>query len=606
MLDLQGGSLNLGGHDFTVSGDYRNAAFGAGNAFDARANVSGAGAILAAGDVTLGIGGDSVTFDGDGDRYVLNFQDIRVGSTETRSFIVRNDGSDGPALRGALQTAVNGGNVTSPALSGPGVTAQNFGPIATGDGESFDVTYAPTEAGVLTGQQVFVDTNFDNVDGETVAFEARGILAAAGTLSATSLDFGSVRTTDPAPVQTIDVTNTTAAGPFSEALGIGIDDAGSGDFAVADTDLGAAIAAGTTASNRIQVTLDNSTAGTKTGSFEVAYSSLPIAGSNLAAASVGGDTVALSGIVTAMDVFQTAIPEFDPEPLDFGVHRVGSGDVVRTLTVTNAAVGEEGFVDRLAGTLAVAAGSTPPFSGDGDLGGGLESLESTGIDFTLATDTAGSFNGAIEAALSSENDTMDPLALDVPPLVMTGQVNNLANPGFAFGGGDGLFQGLGGGRFVLDFGTVDIADGPVSAELLVTNEFVFVGAPQDNLGGSFTVGGDIVFATLGFDAFAGLAAGNSIGGFEITLDPQATGVGTYTSFIGLLGLSTFAGLPDLSPEELELALGYLPELEVNVVVTPLPASVWFLGSALAALGAAAARRRRAQAQAEAQAQVVAA
>ncbi|TVR98414.1 MAG: VPLPA-CTERM sorting domain-containing protein, partial [Rhodospirillales bacterium] len=470
VLDLQGGSLNLGVHDFTVSGDYRNAAFGEGNAFDARANVSGTGSILATGDVRQGIGGDAI--DGDTATAVLDFQDVRVGTAETRSFTVRNDGSDGPALRGALQTAAGTGSITTADLSGPGVTAQNFGALAPG-GETgaYGVTFAPTAPGTLTGQSVGIVNNFANVDGQTLVFEGRGIEAAGGALATLNLDFGVVRVGDPAPTLTVAVSNTAAAGPLAESLGIGVGTA-SGGFTAADTDPGVAIAAGSTAPDRINVTLDTAAAGIRDGSVAVAYTTLPIAGSSLAEASVGSDT-----------------------------------------------------------------------------------------------------------------------------LVMTGQVNNLANPGFAFGGGGGLFQGLGGGRYVLDFGEVNITGGPVTASLLVTNEFVFVGAPQDDLGGSFTFGGDAVFATLGFDAFADLAAGGSLGGFQVTLDPAAAGLGTYSSFIGLLGLSTFAGLPDLTPAELELALGYLPELELKVVVTPLPASVWFLGSALVALGAAA-RRRRAQAQAQ--------
>jgi hypothetical protein len=48
------GNLALGGQNLTVSTAYTNANFGAGNNFNKLANVTGAGEILAAGNVALG------------------------------------------------------------------------------------------------------------------------------------------------------------------------------------------------------------------------------------------------------------------------------------------------------------------------------------------------------------------------------------------------------------------------------------------------------------------------------------------------------------------------------------------------------------------------
>jgi hypothetical protein len=54
------GSLNLGSQNLTVSSSYSNANFGTGNSFNKLANVTGAGEILAAGDVAQAVTGAKV------------------------------------------------------------------------------------------------------------------------------------------------------------------------------------------------------------------------------------------------------------------------------------------------------------------------------------------------------------------------------------------------------------------------------------------------------------------------------------------------------------------------------------------------------------------
>ncbi len=107
---MNNGTLALGTSNVTVEQDYTNAAFGAGNGFNARANVTGSGQILAAGDVAQALSGDVTN--GAGAAPQLAFGNIHVGDQVTRSFAVSNTGANGPALRGALQTSVNGGNVS--------------------------------------------------------------------------------------------------------------------------------------------------------------------------------------------------------------------------------------------------------------------------------------------------------------------------------------------------------------------------------------------------------------------------------------------------------------------------------------------------------------
>lgn len=118
------GSLNLGSNNLTVATDYTNAGFGVGNTFNPRANVTGAGLIIAAGGVAQQLTGNVTG--GTGTTPVMAFGNIHVGDAPTRVYQINNVGASGPSLRGAIQTTVNGGNVTDARLSGTGVTAANF------------------------------------------------------------------------------------------------------------------------------------------------------------------------------------------------------------------------------------------------------------------------------------------------------------------------------------------------------------------------------------------------------------------------------------------------------------------------------------------------
>jgi hypothetical protein len=81
----------------------------------------------------------------------MTFGNVHVGDVVTRNYRIANVGTSGPSLRGAIQTSVNGGNITDARLSGSGVTASNFGPIATGaDSGNQTVTFTASSAGALT------------------------------------------------------------------------------------------------------------------------------------------------------------------------------------------------------------------------------------------------------------------------------------------------------------------------------------------------------------------------------------------------------------------------------------------------------------------------
>ena len=74
------------------------------------------------------------------------------------------------------RTAVNGGNITDARLSGSGVSAGNWGPIATGGSLSRDVVVTVGTAGVfapIAGQAVSIVNNFDNTPKPAADHHAR-------------------------------------------------------------------------------------------------------------------------------------------------------------------------------------------------------------------------------------------------------------------------------------------------------------------------------------------------------------------------------------------------------------------------------------------------
>ncbi|MBK9469952.1 MAG: hypothetical protein IPO20_19175 [Gammaproteobacteria bacterium] len=204
------------GANITVGADYNNLAAGNGNAFNHRANVTGAGLILAAGNVTQAITG--AVIGGTTASPVLDFGNVRVGASVTRNYQIANTGTTGPDLRGAIQTSVNGGNITDARLTGSGVTAGNFGPIGTGANSGNQaVNFNASSAGALTGQAVHIANNFDNVQDQTIEIAGAAFNAAVGNATPTPVVLANQRVGGSLSQQ-LTVSNTADAGAFSEDL----------------------------------------------------------------------------------------------------------------------------------------------------------------------------------------------------------------------------------------------------------------------------------------------------------------------------------------------------------------------------------------------------
>lgn len=240
-----GTNLNLGGNSFTVGADYINANWGTGNSFNPHANVTSTGGqILAGGNVTQSLSGD-VTGGGTAVA-TMDFGVVHVGESPTMQYRIKNDGTVGPSLRGAIQT----GGITDARLIGTGAVAGNFGPVAaSGQSGALTVTFNATSAGPLVGQVVHIANNFDNVAEQNLAITGMAYhyadpeivkLGGVGTLTPTgpnsyTIDLGVVLYGAPNPTVVLKLTNAAPSSDpaYADDLGGNWDIAQATDFILA-------------------------------------------------------------------------------------------------------------------------------------------------------------------------------------------------------------------------------------------------------------------------------------------------------------------------------------------------------------------------------------
>lgn len=412
-LDISGGSLasstaslahngtdlNLGSNDITVSSDYTNASFGTGNAFNARANVSGSGLILASGNTTQAITGAASGGS-------LDFGNVHVGDSHTLHFQIANTGTSGPALRGAIQTSANGGNITDSRISGAGASAGNFGPIATGtDSGNLGVTYTASNAGALIGQSIHIENNFDNVSGTDIAITGAAYRLAAPGLASSTVDFGIIHVGDSVS-QNLTLSNNAPADDFSEKLNASFSSSGASINASGAV---SGLVAGASNSSSLSVSVDTSSAQFIGGNTTLAFMSDGAGTSGLGSTALAGGQVAVSAQVNnyALPSFQlqsgaaTLIQDSATSfTLDFGTLLQASGSSNSVLAVTNDVSGP---ADTLAGSFDLA--SIPGFTAGGFFD--FEDLEAgdsqSGLLVTFDTSNVGTFNGDVYLDARSQN-----------------------------------------------------------------------------------------------------------------------------------------------------------------------------------------------------------
>ena len=430
---ITAGTLNLGASPLTVHIDYDNANFGSGNAFNRRANVVTTGTgnrLLAGGDANQGISGAGVV-NGNTAAPTLQIGNVHVGST-TYSYNIVNTGTTGPALRGAIQTSVNGGNITDPRLSGSGVTAGNWGPLATGGSLSRDVVVTVGAAGSLaplTGQSVAIVNNFENTRSQVVTFglaagAAAYRLADPGVVAPVA--FGNVHVGDVVS-RNLTIGNLAPNDGFSERLNASFGSANDPriTFAGAVSGLGA----GSSNASSMSVGLNTAAAGGVNGSVVVNFASDGAGTSGLGVTALPSQSVGVTGTIEATgSVFRLASASpAAPNPVSFGNVRVGSV-AQQALTIANTAA-NDGFSERLNASI---GGATAGVTAAGSFNGlAPQASNSSSLVVGIDTASAGARNGT--ATISLASDGTGTSGLGVTPLTaqtvaVNGTVYRLANP----------------------------------------------------------------------------------------------------------------------------------------------------------------------------------
>lgn len=433
-----GSALNLNTQNLTITTDYTNAQSGLGNSFNRRAGVSGTGQILAGGNAAQAITGSNVS-NGTTNNATLTISNVRVGTT-SYNYQVANTGTTGPTLRGAIQTSVNGGNITDSRLSGTGVTAANYNAGAPGGNSGNQtITFTASSAGALaplSGQAVNLRSNFDNI-----ADQKLNIVLAGGAAAYNA----AVGNTTPAPVMVanqrvggsnsvaLTVSNTAAAGAFSEDL-----HASGGGSTGAALLSGAGVSglvAGNSQASALAARVDTSSAGAKSGTVTINYQTAGAVNgvsNGLGTASAGSQTVNVSG-----NVYQAAAGQLVSAPLNFGTVQVGQV-VTQNLVVRNTATGAAGFVEDLNASFGSSSGTGAGLiSGSGSLNGVRAGNSSTAGNGSMVvsvnTAAAGTVSGNIAVnyftagAVNGTSNGLGTAAVGSEAYGVQGQINATAN-----------------------------------------------------------------------------------------------------------------------------------------------------------------------------------
>ncbi|MFT3820004.1 MAG: choice-of-anchor D domain-containing protein [Rubrivivax sp.] len=518
-------SLNLGLQTLTVYTDYDNAGFGSGDAFNRRANVLVTGAatprLLAAGDVNQALTGAAIV-NGNGTTPTLVIGNVHVGST-TFTYDITNTGSSGPALRGAIQTGVNGASITDARLSGSGVTAGNWGPLAAGDSVSREVTLTVNTAGVfapISPQTVNILNNFENTRSQLLTIgSAAGAAAynlAAAAVAPNPVNLGNQRVGGTA-VGLLTISNTAAAGAFSEGL-----NASFGVTTGAASGNGGAInllAAGASNGTLMGVRLDGSSAGAKTGTVQINFTSDGTGTSGLGTTALAPQTVTVNG-----NFYNMAVGSTTPNAVVIGNQRVG-GSGSAALTVSNTAAAGAFSEDLRAGF----GGNSGAAANNGGLVTALlaGASDNSALRVGVNTATAGAKSGSVTVNYQT-NGTVAGVSNGLGAAAVGSQVVNVSGNVYQLASGNLVTNSL-------NFGTVQVGQS-VQTTLQVQNTASgpagFVEDLNVKFGSTSGTGASLI---SGSGQLNGITAGSTSGAANgtMTVSVNTAAAGTVNGAIGV-------------------------------------------------------------------------
>ena len=534
------GGLSLGASNITVSNDYTNANSGSGDSFNRRANVIGAGQILAGGNAAQLISGVGVT-NGATTNATLTIGNMRVGANNY-AINIGNSGATGPTLRGAIQTGVNGGLISDARLSGSATVAGNYNAGApAGAGSAQNVGFFAAAAGALAplvNQAINLRSNFDNIADQklniVLGAGAAAFNAAVGAATPSPVTVGNQRVGG-SNSAALTVANTAAAGAFSEDLNASL---GANGGAASSSGAVNGLLAGAT-SNAISVGVNTASAGAKTGTVTLNYQTAGAVNglsNGLGTASVGTQTITVNG-----NVYQAATGAIQTAALNFGTLQVGQ-TFDQALVIRNTAGGAAGFVEDLRAAFGVSAGvGASQISGLGTMtgitagnssnaGNGAMTVRVTGLvagvingSMGVNYQTAGAVNGVSNglgiAAAGSEDYGVQ------GSITAMANVINQANPVI--------------NTPVINFGAVRVGGAALTSQVSVTNQAS--APPQAALTATGIVASGAPFTASG--SFSMLAPGGT-NNSSLVVGLNTTTAGNFTG--GNAGSATISLVSDAS------------------------------------------------------------
>ena len=545
-IGAAGATLNNGAQNITLTTDYTNASAGTGNSFDRHAGVTGTGQILAGGNVAQAITGAGVT-NGTTTNATLTIGNVRVGANDY-TYNITNTGTTGPALRGAIQTSVNGAALTDARLSGTGVTASNYGPSAPGAGSAYTVTFTAGSAGALaplSNQSINLRSTYDNIADQklnvVLGSGAAAYQVAQGQLNTTTLNFGTVQVGQSVS-QALSFTNS-ATGPagYVEDLNVGFGQAtGTGAGRISGSGSITGLTAGSTNGNNMVVTVNTASAGTVSGAIGITYASAGAVNgvsNGLGVLALPGTSYGVVGTIQGQGtVVDQARPVVNTPAVNLGAARVGDAALSGAVSVSNQATGnaQAALNASIAGTAPVTASGSFNLLAPGATNG-------TALQVGLATGTAGTFSGNATLAFVSDASNIGNCGNNCQ---MTLASQNVSVTGKVYTAAVGQVN-----TATVDFGIVHVGDAVTARGVVVTNG-ASVSALNDVLRGgvSTTSAGFTAAGTVG-----GLAAGMSDGS-SLTVGLNTAAAGRFTGTAAVALASHDADLADLALGTTNVAL----------------------------------------------------
>ena len=360
VMGAAGSTINIGTGNLTISADYTNAGAGSGNSFNRRAGISGSGQVVAAANAAQVITGANVS-NGNTTNASLAIGNVRVNTPTPFSYQVANTGSTGPTLRGALQTSVNGANITDGRLSGSGVTPANYAATLGGNSGNLVVNFTTAIAGplaALTGQVLNLRSNFENIADQklnlVLGAGAAAFNAAGGRTTPSPVVVANQRTGG-SNLAALTVANIAPAGAFSEDLNASF----GSSTGNASTNGGSisGLLAGANNSTAMKASVDTTSAGAKSGTVIVNYQTAGAV--NGVSNGLGTASAGNSGAINVTgNVYLVAQPSPSALPANFnlGNFHVGAGAQSQALLITNASVAPVGFQEGLAAVVSSPTG----------------------------------------------------------------------------------------------------------------------------------------------------------------------------------------------------------------------------------------------------------